>query len=83
MKSMQAAILLVAIVIAPSFCHSALQEGFYKGKCGSNDVEGIVKRVVVKRFLNDSTITAALLRMQFHDCFVHVSVFTISSTFMT
>ncbi|KAL0436289.1 UNVERIFIED_CONTAM: Peroxidase 60 [Sesamum radiatum] len=48
-----------------------LQVGFYKGKCGITDVEAIVGRVVLAQFMKDPTITAALLRMQFHDCFVN------------
>nr|GLL43208.1 peroxidase 60-like [Ipomoea trifida] len=51
-------------------CHGQLQAGFYTGKCGYNDVEGIVKGIVKSWYKNDTTITAALLRMQFHDCFV-------------
>lgn len=50
-----------------------LQVGFYRGKCrGDVDVEGIVRNVVVQAFRKDPTIVAALLRMQFHDCFVNV-----------
>ncbi|KAL0460042.1 UNVERIFIED_CONTAM: Peroxidase 60 [Sesamum latifolium] len=48
-----------------------LQVGFYRGKCGIADVEAIVGRVVLAQFMKDTTITAALLRMQFHDCFVN------------
>lgn len=54
-------------------CVSALQEGFYRGKCGVADVELIVAGVVTTRFFMDPTIVAALLRLQFHDCFVNVS----------
>ncbi|XP_027069855.1 peroxidase 60-like [Coffea arabica] len=49
---------------------SPLQVGFYKGKCKGVDVEAIVGSVVRTWFFKDPTITAALLRMQFHDCFV-------------
>ncbi|KAL3530376.1 hypothetical protein ACH5RR_009698 [Cinchona calisaya] len=50
----------------------ALQVGFYRGKCnGTADVEAIVSGVVGKWFLKDHTIIPALLRMQFHDCFVN------------
>ncbi|KAL8057846.1 hypothetical protein ABFX02_04G209900 [Erythranthe guttata] len=48
-----------------------LQVGFYQGKCRSADVEAIVGMVVKARYSRDPTITAALLRMQFHDCFVN------------
>ncbi|CAI9778323.1 unnamed protein product [Fraxinus pennsylvanica] len=49
----------------------ALQVGFYQGKCHSADVEAIVGGVIRARFSRDPTIVAALLRMQFHDCFVN------------
>ncbi|OAY38220.1 peroxidase 60 [Manihot esculenta] len=51
-------------------CHGQLQVGFYKGKC-KFDVESIVRGVVEAKFITDKTITAALLRLHFHDCFVH------------
>lgn len=51
-----------------------LQVGFYTGKCRSADVEAVVGGVVRAWFYNkDTTIAAALLRLQFHDCFVDVS----------
>ncbi|XP_027156408.1 peroxidase 44-like [Coffea eugenioides] len=45
-----------------------LQSGFYSTSCPR--AESIVQQVVVKKFSADSSITAALLRMHFHDCFV-------------
>ncbi|XP_027069845.2 peroxidase 60-like [Coffea eugenioides] len=55
-------------------CYGAsppLKVGFYQGKCnGTVDVEVVVGGVVKTWFSSDSTITPALLRMQFHDCFV-------------
>ncbi|XVE59593.1 hypothetical protein DITRI_Ditri05aG0058200 [Diplodiscus trichospermus] len=51
-------------------CAAALQVGFYKDKCMSADVEGIVFSVVSRRFSKDPTIAAALIRLHFHDCFV-------------
>ncbi|OUZ99192.1 Plant peroxidase [Macleaya cordata] len=51
-------------------CYSALEVGFYDGKCGNQDVESIINGVVTERFTKDPSIVAALLRMQFHDCFV-------------
>ncbi|KAK6936228.1 hypothetical protein RJ641_033258, partial [Dillenia turbinata] len=48
-----------------------LQVGFYKGKCQKKvDIESIVFGVIFSSFMKDPTITPALLRMQFHDCFV-------------
>nr|TKR59080.1 peroxidase 60-like [Populus alba] len=57
-------------------CSGQLQFGFYNGKCRDRngfqrDVEDIVKQKVEARFSTDTTIVAALLRMQFHDCFVN------------
>lgn len=54
-----------------SCCFGALQYEFYKGKCGSFDVEDIVNDVVSKRCQKDPTTSAALLHMLFHDCFVN------------
>ncbi|XP_059306821.1 peroxidase 44-like [Lycium ferocissimum] len=45
-----------------------LQVGFYKARCPR--AETIVRDTVRSRFLADRSITAALLRMYFHDCFV-------------
>ncbi|XP_043702224.1 peroxidase 60-like [Telopea speciosissima] len=50
--------------------YGSLQVGFYKGKCGRSDVEAIIRRVVAAHFAKDRTTVAALLRLQFHDCFV-------------
>ncbi|KAI3990280.1 hypothetical protein MKX01_037619 [Papaver californicum] len=47
-----------------------LQTGFYLGKCKGGNVEAIIRGVVRERFAKDPTIAAALLRLQFHDCFV-------------
>ncbi|KAH0753361.1 hypothetical protein KY285_006509 [Solanum tuberosum] len=53
----------------PSTIVSAqLQVGFYKARCPT--AETIVRDTVRTRFSSDRTITAALLRMYFHDCFV-------------
>lgn len=56
-----------------SYCFEALQYGFYDGKCGSSDVEDIVHGVANSWCNIDPTRSAALLRMQFHDCFVKVN----------
>ncbi|GJR12584.1 peroxidase 60 [Tanacetum coccineum] len=48
-----------------------LQYGFYKSKCQTSDVEDIVRKTVYSKFLRDRTIAPALIRMQFHDCFVN------------
>ncbi|XP_062086536.1 peroxidase 60-like [Humulus lupulus] len=67
-------------------CYGALQPGYYNQKCFITtttgawpltksqttevNVEATVKAAMKLAFTNDSTIAAALLRMQFHDCFV-------------
>ncbi|KAL5724261.1 peroxidase [Ranunculus cassubicifolius] len=51
-------------------CSGVLQVGFYHGKCGNQDVESIIRSVISARFLTNPRIVAALLRIQFHDCFV-------------
>ncbi|XP_034222619.1 peroxidase 60 [Prunus dulcis] len=74
--SSTAAVAVVAIwLIFLTFagqCSGALEVGFYRGKCGRFvDVEGIVAGIVRTKFFRDRTIAAALIRMQFHDCFVN------------
>ncbi|XP_039052552.1 peroxidase 60-like [Hibiscus syriacus] len=51
-------------------CDASLQVGFYKGKCNSSNVEGIVFSVVERRFNEAKGIAPALIRLHFHDCFV-------------
>ncbi|KAI3887805.1 hypothetical protein MKW92_024585 [Papaver armeniacum] len=69
MKSFGVVVVLLVLLNLTS-CHGALQTGFYNGKCGTNNVESIIRNVVRQRFARDPTIVAALLRLQFHDCFV-------------
>ncbi|CAK7341601.1 unnamed protein product [Dovyalis caffra] len=45
-----------------------LRVGFYKPTCP--EAESIIFQAVQKRLNTDKSVTAALLRMQFHDCFV-------------
>ncbi|XP_030519888.1 peroxidase 44-like [Rhodamnia argentea] len=45
-----------------------LKVGFYNSACPR--AESIVRQVVQSRFQADRSVTAALLRMHFHDCFV-------------
>ncbi|KAI3823324.1 hypothetical protein L1987_04759 [Smallanthus sonchifolius] len=51
--------------------YGVLQYGFYNGKCRASDVEAIVRNTVYSKFLKDRSIAPALIRMQFHDCFVN------------
>uniref|UniRef100_A0ACD5WF78 Uncharacterized protein n=1 Tax=Avena sativa TaxID=4498 RepID=A0ACD5WF78_AVESA len=68
----RAAFLLVAVALAVLGVATAqLQDGFYKGRCGGNDVEAVVQGVVKARFSRDPAIVAHLLRLQFHECGVN------------
>ncbi|GAA0163113.1 peroxidase [Lithospermum erythrorhizon] len=59
--------LLVLCCILPAIS-SQLRVGFYSQTCPQ--AEAIVRSVVQNRFKTDRSITAALLRLHFHDCFV-------------
>ena len=64
---------LLLVVGLMSIVHgsAALKVGFYNTICPK--AEATVKAVVQSRFKSDTTITPALLRLFFHDCFVRVS----------
>ncbi|CAL9055889.1 unnamed protein product [Musa banksii] len=47
---------------------NGLKFGFYKTSCP--DAEAIVRKPVSSYFSRDSTVSAPLLRLHFHDCFV-------------
>lgn len=49
----------------------ALSSDYYDQTCPM--AESTITKVVNKAMLNDKTVPAALLRMQFHDCFVRVN----------
>ncbi|CAA0837362.1 Peroxidase 44 [Striga hermonthica] len=51
-----------------SLASAQLKVGFYASICPR--AESIIRGVVQQRFNRDRSITAALLRMHFHDCFV-------------
>ncbi|XVF51107.1 hypothetical protein PTKIN_Ptkin04bG0158100 [Pterospermum kingtungense] len=59
--------ILVVVLLCQSV-HSQLQIGFYKVTCSL--AEFIVKDEVRKAFIRDTGVTAGLMRMHFHDCFV-------------
>ncbi|KAL2335133.1 hypothetical protein Fmac_016346 [Flemingia macrophylla] len=50
------------------FAFAELRVGFYNSTCES--AETVVHDVLQRRFSEDRSIAAALLRMHFHDCFV-------------
>nr|WEM04052.1 peroxidase [Melianthus elongatus] len=60
-------LLLLSFLLLP-FSYADLRLGFYRSSCPQ--AESIVQQVVRERFNRDRSITAAFLRMHFHDCFV-------------
>ncbi|KAJ0014657.1 hypothetical protein Pint_20743 [Pistacia integerrima] len=58
---------LLFLFILP-VAYGGLKDGFYATSCPR--AEFIIREVVKNRLDSDPSITAALLRMQFHDCFV-------------
>ena len=55
---------------SPQATPGELAFGFYDRTCP--DAEGIVASTVRELFAADSNVAAALVRLFFHDCFVHV-----------
>ncbi|KAJ3706159.1 hypothetical protein LUZ61_009864 [Rhynchospora tenuis] len=60
---------LVLILAFLPLTLATLQVGFYATTCPK--AESTVQSVIANRFSKDPTVTAALLRMYFHDCFVN------------
>ncbi|KAK9031944.1 hypothetical protein V6N11_056229 [Hibiscus sabdariffa] len=65
---MRMKVMLVLYLMILPLALAQLKLGFYRSTCPP--AESIVEAVVRKRFDTDKSITAALLRMHFHDCFV-------------
>ncbi|XP_008784631.1 peroxidase 44 [Phoenix dactylifera] len=61
-------LLLLLLLLAIALVSADLRVGFYNSSCPQ--AESIVRAVVAENFRNDPSITAAFLRMHFHDCFV-------------
>ncbi|KAL8095101.1 peroxidase 44-like [Apium graveolens] len=61
-------IIFLLVTIPFGIVMADLRVGFYNSTCPN--AESIVRQVVQNRFRTDPSITAALLRMHFHDCFV-------------
>lgn len=69
MKFAKFSVLLLIFFIFP-LAFAQLKNGFYSQSC--SNAETIVQGLVSARFGRDPSITAALTRMHFHDCFVQV-----------
>lgn len=63
-------LLLLLVGVGISRSRAQLQVGFYSDSCP--DAEDTVTAAVQDAAGNDPTILPALLRLQFHDCFVKV-----------
>ncbi|KNA04246.1 hypothetical protein SOVF_201440 [Spinacia oleracea] len=51
-------------------CYGQLRFGYYNNKCRKVDVEAFVFFIVKKHFIQEKHTVAALIRLQFHDCFI-------------
>ncbi|KAK6912549.1 hem peroxidase [Dillenia turbinata] len=61
-------LVVVCFLFMAPLAWGQLRVGFYSSSCPK--AESIIRQVVQQRFGSDRSITAALLRMHFHDCFV-------------
>lgn len=58
------------LITLPCLSYGQLSIGFYKGKCGQNDIEQIIHGVVKQKYAAEQDTVSDLVRLSFHDCFV-------------
>ncbi|KAM6567848.1 hypothetical protein CsatA_026976 [Cannabis sativa] len=68
MMKIHSLVILLSFLVLSSCVFGQLTQNFYKNSCPK--AEQIIKQVVRERFAKDRSITAGLLRLHFHDCFV-------------
>lgn len=64
----RASVIALLVLSLVGSCYGQVKVGYYTGKCGTKDVESIIRGIVQARFANEPAIVAFLLRLQFHDC---------------
>jgi peroxidase len=69
-SSNNAALAVLLLLALAGLSHGQLQVGFYSRSCPG--AEATVASVVRQAAASDSTLLPALMRLQFHDCFVRV-----------
>ena len=69
-RASAAAAVFLLLLVGVGVGSAQLQVGFYSDSCP--DAEDTVTAAVQDAAANDPTILPALLRLQFHDCFVKV-----------
>lgn len=72
-----ASTILVAVLVLLQESNAQLSSTFYSTTCPN--VSSIVTGVVQQALQSDPRIGASLVRLHFHDCFVDVSLYALSS----
>lgn len=70
MPTLVSVLLLVAVSINPITAHAQLVSNFYNAKCPN--AENLITIAVLNAYNSNRANMPGVLRMHFHDCFVHV-----------